>query len=227
MSRLYHILIIITLWLVAVSSSAEIHYDKLWLALNLDGPLAKDSRFKFYFNPELRLVDAGNHFEVAQTQAGLGYQFVPNATFWAGYQVFSHNNLSGSARENRIWQQITWNILTTSKVKILSRSRFEERHRVTEPQWSDRFRERLTLRLPSAIAPKITPAIWDELFFNVNRAPWTVQRTFEQNRAFIGLDFTTSKESFLEVGYLNQYIFSNRVNEDNHILYVMLNVSLS
>ena len=48
-----------------------------------------------------------------------------------------------------------------------------------------------------------------KVFVNANRPSWVNTQVIDQNRLFAGVDIPASKESFLEVGYLYQYIFSS------------------
>ncbi|MFI5206312.1 MAG: DUF2490 domain-containing protein, partial [Candidatus Paceibacterales bacterium] len=80
-------------------------------------------------------------------------------------------------------------------------------------------------KFPNAIFGKYAPVIADEVFINVTKPDWVTNNTFDQNRAFLGIDIPMSKKTYFEVGYLNQYEVKTNQNQVNNILYVAFNVN--
>lgn len=216
---------ILLLLLHAVSVADTIRQTKYWLGMNLDGEFPQDNKVLYFFTPQVRFVGRANKFEFTQDLFGLGYQLFRNWNVWAGYELVSHNNVAGIARQNRIWEQLM-GTLRSPTIVFLDRTRLEERQRVDQPQWAERFRQRMTLQFPDRIAKNISPVIWDEIFFNITRPVWVNQNFFNQNRAFVGIDIATSKNSFFEIGYLNQYELVRQRTIVGHVIYTFFNVHI-
>ena len=210
---------------ISTDSFGDLQNEKLWLDLNSNGNLFNNKKILYWVDEQLRLINHANYYEHNNLQGGLGYQFLDNLSLWGGYQWNSKNQFTGSAAENRTWQQAIWDVVNNQQVYFSTRTRLEQRERTDQTQWANRLRERLTLKFPHKIAQKFTPVIFDELFFNLNKPHWTSDHTFSQNRAFVGIDIPAGKKNFFEIGYLNQYLIQNKENEIDHILYLSFSIN--
>lgn len=196
-----------------------------WGQLNLTGSFFNLPKLEYVFQLQGRYNFDPDKFAVGHALGGLGYDYSSTVSFWAGYQWHSVNYLNNTAQENRLWQDVDWQIFNNKTITLTSRSRLEERDRVSEEQWAYRFRQRFTLKAPKMIFNIYTPVIWEELFFNLNKPSWVSDHTFSQNRAFIGVDFPTTDNSFMEVGYLNSYHYNSTLNKIDNVLFFSLNIN--
>ena len=199
---------------------------KLWAVGVMTGPLAKDSPFQYYLEPQLRLID--NKYVLNQVYfiGGIGYQFTPDLTGYIGPGwTYTKNNQGIVTHEIRYWEQLSWRIVSNSKFNLNGRTRLEERQNTDISGISIRFRERLWMRIPFTRWPTHSFSCYDEVFFNLNHPKWVSPYLFEQNRAFIGIGTQLSHTTILDVGYLNQYIHS-RNNQIDNVLLVSFTVAM-
>ncbi len=175
------------------------------------GPGPVTARIKWWLDGQLRLFEDSGGFGQGLVRPGVGYALGGSTSVWAGYAFIRTDPTTGSDfDEQRIWQQFLW----SPKFEAFSldlRSRLEERFLQTGSDVGVRFRQLVGGRLPLDFAPRITPMIWNEVFFNLNDTDWTAPRTeagFDQNRFFVGLGFKLEREARLrlDAGYMNQYI---------------------
>jgi hypothetical protein len=99
------------------------------------------------------------------------------------------------------------------------RSRLEARQIEDNPDFS--LRTRFQLRLQKNINTDYSFVTWEEPWFNLTDDNWTGNRTFERNRAFLGMRFT----SFAlqpEIGYLHQFVPRHNRDTHEHILTLYL-----
>lgn len=194
-------------------------YTKDWSVANIIGPIAKDSSFKYYLEPQLRLVDTSAVFNQFLLLAGLGYQFNSKLMFFIGPGWIPIKTMDGTTYiEKRLWQQLNWQVIKDTSLSLNSRTRLEERQHSNQAQVAVRFRERLWLRVPFKTWPSYSFSCFDEFFFNFNHPRWTSPYFFEQNRAFFGIAKQLSTSAVLDFGYLNQFIHSTNSMNDNVIL---------
>jgi hypothetical protein len=218
---LYHICLFILLLLCPfLTASATIHRTKIWSDINLNGAFLNIPKIRYDLMNQARFNINPDKLETYIIVGGLGYQYLPNLSFWLGGRWNTQNYFSGTRQENWIWQQVLWSIINDDDFLFCNRSRLEERKREGEPQWADRFRNQFLLKFKNVIADRYTPVIWDEIFFNVTRPVWVSHRLFSQNRFFVGIDMPTSKQSYIEVGYMNQYIFRDVEDDMNNVIYL-------
>jgi hypothetical protein len=198
------------------STFAARSYTKYWSNASIIGPVSKDSSFKYYLEPQIRLIDTPSVFEQFLLLAGGGYQFNPDLVFFIGgvwiYNKSPETNIN--TEEKRLWQQINWQALNNLNFSLNSRTRLEQRSQEDQSQIALRFRERLWLRMPFKGQEKYSFSCYDEFFFNLNHPQWTSPHLFEQNRAFVGIGRQLFQSATLDIGYLNQFnhSFNNQTN---------------
>lgn len=193
-----------------------VQQTKQWTNLNFNGGFLDSQNIKYLLEIESRYNLEFHKLDEGIIRSGLGYQYASEIVFWFAYEWNSHNQVSGRDHVDRLWQQIVWRMVHQENISIISRSRLEERTQQNEPQWNDRFRQRI--RLEFAKLKNITPILSEEVFFNITKPPWVANKTFEQNRFFVGIDILTSPSCIVELGYLNQYQFRTSQNQMNNIL---------
>jgi hypothetical protein len=145
---------------------------------------------------------------------------------WAGFTWISPND--GSPQIYRPWEQVIWELLDKNPVILFqTRTRIEQLKQEFQPEWLWRLRERARVAFPERLPDKLTPVIYDEVFFNINKPVWISTDVVDQNRFFVGVDTKKWKNTFVEVGYINQYIFSEPTNKMAHIFSLSLMIELS
>lgn len=209
-------------FIMTLAEGRTIQERRNWSGIDLRGPFAPDSKFFYDLFPEARSSITTGEYNQTHLNAAIAYNVTPNFNVWLGSTMV----LPGTAnREERLWQQIVWNILNNETIIFAFRSRLQENRRENFSQWLTLFRQRATLSLPKLFFHKVTPIIYDEIFIHLNHPIWDNSKTLSQNRYFAGLRFPLAKSASLDLGYLNQYLFRNTTNQMNHIIYVNLNIN--
>ncbi len=184
-------------------------HTELWTSGSILKSFSNDPRFKYYLEPQLRLIDNRYTFNQTLMLGGLGYQAKPDVLLLGGlgYVLTKSNSTGDISHEYRLWEQLSWNL--PFSINVVSRTRLEERKLSEYGQIAFRLRERVFARIPFAHWTNHSLAMFDEVFFNLNRPVWVAPHFFAQNRAFIGIGTELSKTTMLDVGYLNQYVISS------------------
>lgn len=192
-----------------------------WARIDINGAFNNDFpdfRYDTYFenrNLETRL------------DGSIGYKLTPLISLWNGFTWISPNR-DQLPLIYRPWQQVTWEIFKKNRVVMFqTRTRLEELKQEYESQWALRLRERWRIALPQRLPHKFTPVVYDEIFFNLTRPAWLDTGTLDQNWFFAGVDTPTWHKTFVEMGYLNQYIFSEPVQRMAHTVYVAFMIQMS
>jgi hypothetical protein len=195
--------------------------EKMWSLLTLSGDYG---RIVYYIEPQLRLIYGDNLFQQFLTNAGMGYKVTPNWQLWFGQTLSadSQDAVAGSLVEYRLWQQIIWKRRLPS-LSLISRTRFEERKSLSFPDWAYRLRQRVLLNKP--LTNNLSIVITNEIFFNINKASWIITDRLDQNRAYLGVEQHVSENTYLGVGYMNQYL-STPIPQSNHVLWINWRIDL-
>jgi Protein of unknown function (DUF2490) len=199
------------LWfLVYQAVAAPVHDVREWSKVDVTGAISpefSDVRYEAFFetrNRETRLDFA------------TGYRFSPLISVWNGFTWISPND--GSPEVYRPWQQLLWNVVERHPLLVLqSRTRLEELKREGQPEWLLRVRQRWRAAFPGKLG-RFTPVIYDEVFFNCNQPAWVNTGIIDQNRLFVGVDTPSWHDTFVELGYLNQYIFNDPTPRMTHAI---------
>ncbi|MCL9682608.1 DUF2490 domain-containing protein [Legionella maioricensis] len=219
LSRLVKITLVFFLSFGISPANSGASYTKGWTVATMTGPLTNSSAFKYYLEPQLRLIDDNYFFHQFLLLGGLGYQFNDNIALYAGPGwIVTKTPASVMVHENRYWEQLNWRILKKPGYNINSRTRLEERENVDESRMAIRLRQRMWLRIPFKIESKYSFSLYDEVFFNLNHPEWVSPYLFEQNRAFVGVAAQLSKSILIDIGYLNQYLRSTTQERDNVLI---------
>lgn len=203
---------------LGAAANAMVHYTKQWTVASIFGSFA-NSKYRYYIEPQLRLIDDRYVFNQSLFLVGLGYQLTPDIMVFTGPGWITTKDPQGvTYHDFRIWQQMTWTVYHTDLLSLNSRTRLEETTRSNAPQMALQFRQRLWVRIPIKYWNGHTLSMFDEVFFNLNHPKWASPKFFSQNRAFIGIGTQLSKSVMFDVGYLNQYIMSTRYQQNNVLL---------
>lgn len=197
----------------AVADPEQFFQD--WTRIDVTGPLGPDLSNLRY------LADIENRNEQLRPELGVGYRITPLISVWGTYTQIISND--GSPPLSRPAQQVIWELFERNADMLVQiRTRSEEFKQEGQPEWLWRWRERVRIAFPNKIAGKFTPVMWEEVLLNLNHPEWVNPGFLDQNRAFIGIDSPVWKNTFVETGYINQYRFTQPVNQMSHILFVGL-----
>jgi len=96
-------------------------------------------------------MTAGGADVTLLVRPALGYALTPRTTFWAGYGWFG-TDADGIGRidENRLWQDLLWRPETNAPLRMIVRTRLEQRWLDTGDDAGWRLRELLRFELPFA-----------------------------------------------------------------------------
>ena len=198
-------------------------YNKQWSSLTLMGNYGS---VLYNIEPQFRLIDNQNDpFQQFLTNAGIGYKTTSDWSVWLGqtWGTVAQDASVASLEEYRIWEQVIWNH-SFSYATINSRTRLEERKSLAFPDWAKRIRERVLVTSP--LTENMSLVVSNEILVSLNKAQWITTQTFDQNRAYIGVEQRLSKIMYLSAGYMNQYL-STRNRQVDNVLMVNLRVDLS
>ncbi|HBZ3487262.1 TPA: DUF2490 domain-containing protein [Legionella pneumophila] len=189
---------------------------QLWTLMNAIGPINKQHRkIRYWLEIQDRVGENISQLSQLILRPGIGYELLPTTTKWLGYdRIYTAQPFANPpVNENRVWQQLLWSKEYT-RLRLTARSRLEERfiQRATHTAWRYRQLFKTSIFIPKH--PKYAAVISDEAFFHLNDFNLQRNQGFDQNRLFVGLGYRTSKNSTIEIGYLNQMI--KRVNNPDY-----------
>ena len=218
----------------AVQAETFIKDDtQAWQILTLRGHLTK--RFMGYLdtqNFEVNLTNKpGNSFH--QTHEGqlvirpaLGFQLTKTLSVWEGFG-WAPSYQPQFRNEFQAWEQLLYE-RHFKHLNVTNRIRLE--HRYIENAGNGaalRMREQLRLAVPLGKS-KWSLVASDEGFYNLNSMPTGPKHGFNQNWFFVGIGRRLTKTLNLDVGYLNNFVRSDRPipNRMNHVFFVLIACNL-
>jgi len=159
-------------------------------------------------------------------RGAVGYQLTKNIGLYQGYANIP--TYDPKRVEHRSFQELFIK-QPLSKGVFAHRLRFEQRDLDGVDDTAYRFRYFARLVYPlHQWHPKLSLAVNEEIFMNLNDADGGPQSGFNQNRLFMGLNVRVNPNLAYEVGYQNQYV--NRRGADdisNHILFFGIQTTFS
>lgn len=200
--------------------------NKDWTVATIMGSFSNKPSLKYYFEPQVRLINDSSIFNQLLLLGGVGYQISPHllALLGPGWTI-TKTTQNTLIHENRLWEQLNWRIKNTTSLIINSRTRLEERKLTNASPIATRFRERIWVKIPIKNWQHYSFSCFDEIFLNLNHPLWVSPYFFEQNRLFMGITTQLSKSTSMDLGYLNQYTHSFK-NELSNVLLLSFNVTL-
>jgi hypothetical protein len=195
--------------------------EGLWLAVNAQHSLSGDEKWRSFVYSQTRFLNQDRPWQVILVEGGLGYK--PNQTsYWVGYRWSGRRPFNDFFQENRLFQQIIVPFESVRFKKVLARTRLEETQATDQNEISLRLRQRLAFEFAqSFVLGNLFPAIYDEVFFQLNKTDYTSHTLFSQNRVFLGFNWRKTQEAWWEVGYINQYQMSTPLNNQNHMNHIV------
>ena len=202
--------------------------------LSISGSLIPKSRWTFQSDLLVGAVSASPsttsksddlRFSVTGSYNSIGYRFTPTQSVSMGYglQYVQAPLAAQPTFENRIWQQYTFEHSSEYGLFKLS-SRLEERAINLAPGAAVRSRFLLQFNYP--LTPSFYLVAAEEYFVNLNSVSWGPIAGFDQNRAFVGAGYWLDDQYRLELGYLNNYINRDLV-QDLSVDFIALNFYLN
>lgn len=213
------VLVFVALSSAHISANAETIEDgRVWLNVNMIGHLPAEN-WRWYAELQPRFRDEGENFDQVLIRPAVLYDFNKQTSAWLGYaNVITDPAGRKSFEEHRIWQQILHNFTPINGINIQSRTRLEQRFIENSHKTGHKIRQMLRVTAPSGISPRLLLVAYDEYFLNLNDTDYGAERGFDQNRAFVGVNWALDNQMKLEVGYLNQYVNGQRTDAMNHVL---------
>jgi hypothetical protein len=207
-------------------SLAQLDHDgalwEMWLgqgSLKELGPSWEN--FRWWLDLQARWRDEGEALDSTFFRPGIGYAFNEQLTLFVGYAwINNHRDGSPDRGENRLWQQLTWNVPTQQDYKLQFRSRLEQRFVEDSDDTGWRFRELAKLTQPLTSDGRRYLSLIDEVFFDLNDTDAGQNTGLRQNRVFVGLGWFLDEAHTIafEGGYLNQWISRPGDDRMNHAL---------
>lgn len=242
-SRLKRVLIGVAVWslLAGVGSevlaSENVQQDfRLWAPVFLTVPLS--TSFLGYAEVNPRFGDDVSQLDQLILRTAVGYKLDDRWSVWQGYAwntvYYRANDQPDFNGEQRIYQQLSYKdkfpfLETFPFLKILSRSRLEERWIQHVSDTAFRARTMLRVDVPLPMIPSWSFVTFDEIFVNLNGVSGGPEGGFDQNRFFIGVNKEFMKQFNVDLGYQMQIINSRRdemVNQINNCIMINFFINL-
>jgi hypothetical protein len=176
------------------------------------------TRWRWWMEVQPRSRESGKEMDQLLLRPGIGYALSDHSTVWIGYAHVTSYPVGGDElQENRLWQQYMWSG-PTPLGSFTSRTRFEQRWQDNGDDTGGRFRQSFKFNWPFSFHPAASLVVWDEVFVHLNSTDWGARQGFDQNRGFAGFGYRWHPQILTEIGYLNQFISTAKVDRMNHIL---------
>jgi hypothetical protein len=196
--------------LIAGSSGvAQARQDsQLWLGGSVNVKLG--GKWRISQEGVVRFSDDRRGLYEAQSGTLLGYSLSPTTTLAAGYiHNLRYSDGKVTATEHRVRAQLTRDkLLTIGKGSVTARLRGE--HRWREGVEGSAWRLRPFVRYTVPILGKTKLVLSNETFVNLDTTSYQVQAGVERMRNVVGVTVPLSSKFALDAGYLNQYSFIRR-----------------
>ncbi len=223
----------------AQSTSTFSQDFRLWSPVYLTVKLPSSFLAYMEVNPRFADLDEAGHIDQLLLRPAFGYQLTDKLSIWQGYAWVGQFNQKHTPpqspffEENLIYQQVNYKH-KFSNMKLLSRTRLEERWIEHADGTAVRFRQMLRLDYPLSIAPDWALVSYDEIFINLNTVGAVTGKGpasgFDQNRFFLGVNKTFNQYINVDLGYQNQLLNSRQIsglaNQMNHIILIQLFINL-
>ena len=202
----------------------DIEDGRVWLMMNATGKLPVE-KLHWYAELQPRMRNEGSEFDQVIIRPAAYYMLTDHSSVWLGYaHVVTDPAGRDSFHEHRLWQQYLHNFSPIHTVAVQSRTRVEQRWIENSDDTGYKLRQMIRLTTPSSLHQQLTWVAYDEYFINLNATDYGARKGFDQNRAFIGGNWTVNPQTKLELGYLNQYVNNRRIDSQNHVLSLSLNL---
>ncbi|SEP44232.1 Protein of unknown function [Methylobacterium sp. ap11] len=194
------------LWLAAcpLPAAAQVEQDgQFWINATAFGSIGS---FAVFAEVQPRFGDGPSRLDQLIVRPAVGWAINDALTLYQGYARVESTPLTGrSCSEDRSFQQVGWEIGTIERVKLSSRTRFEQRFQTNGRDTGFRLRQMLRAAVPLTDETRGVAAVaWTEVFAALNDTDWGARAGFDRVRTFVGLEIPLQGRSTLEFGYMNQ-----------------------
>ena len=199
-----------------------------WLIITSSEHLRTESgHWRYWFDGQYRHFELSDGVDQYVLRPAVGYDLTNTVSGWIGYALVVTDSASGNrVEEQRIWQQISWNVMNRDKFRLSLRTRIEERWRDTGDDMGIAIRQQVKLVTPFPRVANTELVFALEPFFDLRNTDWGADSGLSQLRTSAGIGFRLSEKLGLEAGYLNQYVpRSERADQANHLAYLNFRVS--
>jgi hypothetical protein len=188
--------------LAPVAAQAETD-EAVWVNATVQGSI-KD-RLVYFAEVQPRINDGASELRQLLLRPAIGTKLSDAVTVYQGYaRVIDYREI-GDQKENRSFQQITWNVAKGSFGELQSRTRIEERFVEGSGEVGIRLRHMARWELPlEKKARPIGALAWAEGFVALNDTDWGARAGVDQVRLFGGAEIPLFGKSTLEAGYMAQ-----------------------
>lgn len=201
-----------------VQANSTVNQDfRLWSPVYLTFPLS--SSFIGYMEVNPRFGDDVSELDQLILRPAVGYKLTDHFSLWQGY-AWVGSYQPRFIEENHVFQQLLYR-RTLPFVKVLSRTRLEERFIENTDGTAVRARTMLRGDFPLPDAPEWAIVVYDELFVNLNAVGNGPDSGFDQNRLFLGMNRQFSEHFNMDLGYQMQALNNRQpalINQINHII---------
>ncbi len=207
-------------------AASDVNQDfRLWAPVYLNFPIA--GPVKGFMEANSRLSDDVSQIDQLILRSAVGYQLTPTISLWQGYGWVT-NYEPNYTQEHRIFQQFIYSN-KFSTFKLVSRSRLEERWIQNAIGTSLRARTMLRIDFPLPAYPVLALVSYDEIFVHLNTVSHGPESGFDQNRFFLGINYTFSPNVNVDAGYQMQLIntaLSGMANQANNMILLQFFINL-
>lgn len=173
---------------------------------------------------QIRVVDDIGHLGQRNLRLGLGWEPSPDLSIYGGYAVFRNTPVDdrASSTEHRTWQQLLVTLHSSPKLRLIGRTRTEQRWRENASGTSWRARQMLRGVMPLGKPGAPSAIVTSEVFFELADTRWGVSSGLDQIRTFAGVGIPLKPGLSTEIGYLNQTLVGRDRPGPNHIAQITL-----
>lgn len=215
-------LLIIFLLLFSTSACAYVQNEKLWLALGANRKLSEDGKWRYLLISQARFINESEPWQSLYLEGGIGNVLNQQVTLWAGYRFVERDPNDGFNPENRLFQQVVARFQLSNSNEFVYRARLEETQIRSASDIALRFRNRFSWSHNEPVLPHLEPFIYEEVFTQLNRASFTPDSFFTENRIFLGFNYRLPEREWIELGYLNQFLIHQRNQTNNTMSHVIV-----
>ncbi len=173
---------------------------------------------------QIRVTDDIGHLGQRNLRLGLGWEPSPDLSIYGGYAVFRNTPVDdrASSTEHRTWQQLLVTLHSSPKLRLIGRTRTEQRWRENASGTSWRARQMLRGVMPLGKPGAPSAIVTSEVFFELADTRWGVRSGLDQVRTFAGVGIPLKPGLSTEIGYLNQTLVGRDRPGPNHIAQITL-----
>lgn len=178
------VLLILVICYFSSLSAAEMNIGS-WVTIRKIGEAANKSQLLYLIELQGRWLSNYPRNEGLLNLGG-GYRINQQITLWSGYRTGAVDDIDRRRYEQRLWQRFVITMLPSYPIALTLSSQLEQRAEVDQSGVALRFRQKVSLTFTQIAPSYLQPTISDEAFLNINHPDWVINKTFGQNRFFIG-----------------------------------------